>query len=247
VRDGERTFLTDWVADPSAAERVDLRLDTVFEQPEMFTISALQSVFLTVLETLQAAEGDGGVAGGDLIGVYVDADDGQLDLSRGCTDTRSADTNGAFAIKAVPGIVNSVRTIASGERVEPADRVNTQEARFQRLLANAPFQPGSATPQVLREEPLREYLDKQSRHPNRRVDAAITAADASAASQAEGAPHGARRAPSASTSSSPRTSPGRSSCRVPTRASSRPASGRHASASSTATSSATTRSSRSSM
>jgi hemolysin activation/secretion protein len=188
VRDGERTFLTDWVADPSAAERVDLRLDTVFEQPEMFTISALQSVFLTVLETLQAAEGDGGVAGGDLIGVYVDADDGQLDLSRGCTDTRSADTNGAFAIKAVPGIVNSVRTIASGERVEPADRVNTQEARFQRLLANAPFQPGSATPQVLREEPLREYLDKQSRHPNRRVDAAITAADASAASQAEGAP-----------------------------------------------------------
>lgn len=185
VRDGERTYLTDWAADASAAERLDVRLDTVFEQPEMFSVSALQAVFQAVLTTLQASEEEGGVAGGDLIGVFVDADEGQLDLSRGGLDARAADANGVFAIKAVPGIVNNVRTIAAGERVAAEDRVNTPEPRFDRLLGNAPFQPASSSPQVLREQPLRDYLDRQSRHPNRRVDAAITAAEPTPASAVE--------------------------------------------------------------
>ena len=191
VREGERTYLTDFAPGASAEDRVDLRLDTVFEQPEMLSVSALQSVFQAVLVTLQAAEGDSGVEGGDLIGVFVDADDNQLDLSRGCLDSRPADANGVFRIKVVPGIVSSVRTVASGERVSPDERVNPPYPRFDRFRANAPFQPGSETPQVLREAPLREYLDKQSRHPNRRVDAAITAAEpgqAASAAAAEGAP-----------------------------------------------------------
>ena len=180
VRNGEQTFLTDWAADACAAEAVPVRLDTVFEQPEMFSIGALQAVFQAVLVTLQSEEGDGGVPGGDLIGVFVDADDAQLDLGRGCLDIRPADANGIFAIKAVPGVVNSVRTIAAGERVAAEERVNSPYPRFDRLRENAPFQPGSETPQVLREAPLREFLDRQSRHPNRRVDAAITAAEVNA-------------------------------------------------------------------
>jgi hemolysin activation/secretion protein len=190
VKDGERTYLTDFAPGASAEDRVDLRLDTVFEQPEMLSVGALQSVFQSVLVTLQAADGDGGIPGGDLIGVFVDADDGQLDLSRGCLDSRPADSNGVFKLKVVPGIVSSVRTVASGERVSPDERVNPPYERFDRLRANAPYQPGSPTPQVLRESQLREYLDRQSRHPNRRVDAAITAAEggqSASAAAAEGA------------------------------------------------------------
>jgi hemolysin activation/secretion protein len=188
VRDGERTYLTDFAPGACAADRVDLRLDTVFEQPEMLSVSALQSVFQAILVTLQASEADGGVPGGDLIGVFVDADEGQLDLSRGCLDSRPADANGVFKIKVVPGIVSNVRTVAAGERVPNDERVSPPYARFDRFRASAPFQPASPTPQVLREEPLREYLDRKSRHPNRRVDAAITAAEPGQAASAAAAP-----------------------------------------------------------
>jgi hemolysin activation/secretion protein len=188
VRDGEHIYLTDWVADGSGAQRVDIRLDTVFEQPEMFSIGALQAVFESVLITLQSEDGAGGVPGGDLIGVFVTADDGQLDLSRGGLDVRPADADGVLAIKAVPAIVNAVRAIAAGERVDPAERVDPSYPRFDRIRERAPFLPSGEIPQVLRERPLREYLDKQSRHPNRRVDAALTAPEWSEALEAVGMP-----------------------------------------------------------
>jgi hemolysin activation/secretion protein len=187
VRDGERSYLTDWPGDFHAAERVDLRLDTVFEQPEMLSISALQAVFQSVLLTLQAEEGEGGVAGGDLLGVFVEADPGELDLARGGLDLRPAGADGVFAIHATPGIVSSVRTTASGERVPAEERANPSDPRFARILARSPFQPESDLPQVLREAPLRAFLDRQTRHPNRRVDAAVTAAEWSAALDAQGA------------------------------------------------------------
>lgn len=181
VWDGERSYLTDWPGDFHAAERVDLRLDTVFEQPEMFSISALQSVFQSVLLTLQGEEGKGGVAGGDLLGVFVEAGEGELDLARGGLDLRPAGADGVFAIQATPGIVSSVRTTASGERVPAEERANPSASRFARILGRSPFQPESERPQILREAPLRAFLDRQTRHPNRRVDAAVTAAEWSAA------------------------------------------------------------------
>lgn len=176
VRDGAGEYLTDFAPESGAADRVEIRLDTRFDQPQRFSIGALQAIFAAVTDTLQRTPQDGGVAHGDLIGVFTDADDGQLDLARGGLDIR-ADPSGEFAIKVVPGVVERIRAIALGERVEAGQRVNPAEPRFARMLGRAPFQPSSPTPQVLREEPLREYLDRQSRHPSRRVDAAITAVE----------------------------------------------------------------------
>jgi hemolysin activation/secretion protein len=177
VRDGEGSYLTDFAPRATQEDVVDLRLDTEFEQPERLSVGSLQAVFEAITLTLQKGEDEeGGVAGGDLIGFFADAENGQIDLSRGGLDVR-ADGSADFVIKVVPGIVKQARTISLGERSNADDRVNSQEPRFVRLLENAPFQPASETPQVLREAPLREYLDRQSRHPNRRVDAAITAAE----------------------------------------------------------------------
>lgn len=187
VQDGDGSYLTDFAPGAKPEDRVDLRLDTVFEQAERFSVGSLQAIFEAITVTLQKSEDEaGGVAGGDLIGVFADADGGQLDLSRGGLDVRDAGA-GDFVIKVVPGVVEQVRTIALGERADADNRVNSQEPRFTRLLEKAPFQPSSDTPQVLRERPLREYLDLQSRHPNRRVDAAITAAEPTAQAVPEGA------------------------------------------------------------
>jgi len=41
--------------------------------------------------------------------VFVEADEGVLDLARGGLDLRPADADGVFAIQATPGIVSSVR------------------------------------------------------------------------------------------------------------------------------------------
>lgn len=193
VGEGDKSFLTDWAPGAPADSAVDMSLDTVFSKPEMFSIGALQSVFESVVATLQASEDESGLWGGDLIGVFADADEGQLDLSRGCLDTRDPEkSKDEFRIKVIPGIVNTVRAVAAGERVDPEERINPPFYRFDRLLLNAPFQPGSAQPQVLRESELRDYLDRQSRHPNRRVDAAITAAEA--ATGASGQPADGRPA-----------------------------------------------------
>lgn len=179
VRAGEQTYLTDFAPGAADEDAVDLRLDTVFEKPEMLSIGAVQTAFEAVSQTLQKSADEGGVAGGDLIGAFADADAGQLDLTLGARDARKPEANNEFRIKVVPGVVNSVRARPTGERaaVEADALERIESGRFRRLVDNAPFQPKDAEPQVLRESVLRDYLDRQSRHPNRRVDAAITAAE----------------------------------------------------------------------
>lgn len=163
-------YLTDFLpgADPGDAE--EIRLDLPLPPGERISIGGLQSVMEAVLATLQSRTA---VAGGGLMGVFVDAAEGQLDMSLGGVEIAPR-PDGVFRIKVVPGIVGDLRAVAAGDRVEPEKRIDPQIRRFDRVKARSPFQPDDPTRQVLRAETLRNYLDRASRQPNRRVDAAVT-------------------------------------------------------------------------
>ena len=74
------------------------------------------------------------------------------------------------------GIVTKIRTVASGARVPAAERVNNP--KHAHILANSPIRPaakGEATRRdLLRKDELERYTYFLSRHPGRRVDAAIS-------------------------------------------------------------------------
>lgn len=163
-------YLTDFLpgADPRDAE--EIRLDLPLPPGERISIGGLQSVMEAILATLQSPRA---VEGGGLMGVYVDAADGQLDMGRGGVEIAER-PDGVFRIKVVPGIVGDVRALAAGERVDPEERVDPAIRRFDRVKARSPFQPDDPTRQVLRSRTLSDYLDRASRQPNRRVDAAVT-------------------------------------------------------------------------
>jgi hemolysin activation/secretion protein len=76
-------------------------------------------------------------------------------------------------IDVVLGVVSGVRTLASGERVPVEERVNHPAHR--RILEGSPFQPGPLEEaRLIRRDELDGYLHRVSRHPGRRVDAAVT-------------------------------------------------------------------------
>jgi len=175
VTDDGRTYLTDFAPEASESDAIDVTLEQQFGQDpsagEYFSVSALQAVMVSILQTLQSEDA---VEGGGLMGVYVDALPNQVDMSQGGTESPNR-LSKAFALKVVPGLVGGVRVVAAGERVDPEDRVDPEGARFDRLRARSPFVPGTPPRQVLRSRRLTEFLDRSSRYPGRRVDAALTA------------------------------------------------------------------------
>lgn len=72
----------------------------------------------------------------------------------------------------VTGVVNEIRTLASGDRFrDPDDRLNNP--RHRRILERSPVQPGDVNRQLLLREELDNYIYRLGRHPGRRVDVAI--------------------------------------------------------------------------
>lgn len=162
-------YLTDW--DPAASEgnTVKFMLNSV-PSGSLLSVSAIQHVMEVTLETLRADDYE-------LMGVFVDAAPMQLDMRAGGKDIRrngGADGANTFELAVIPGIVGKVRVLASGERVDESERVDPPYARFDRIRERSPFQPGDESTRVLRRGPLQDFLDRMSRHPNRRVDAAVT-------------------------------------------------------------------------
>ena len=106
-----------------------------------------------------------------LMGVWARPAPGEL--GTGLSDARQDRTE--FHIEMVTGYVSGVRTIAKGHRIDPDEAINH---RFHEEIRNkSPIQPSLSerieAASVLRRDDLDEYLYYLSRHPGRRVDAAI--------------------------------------------------------------------------
>lgn len=106
-----------------------------------------------------------------LMGVWARPAPGEL--GAGLSDARQDRTE--FHIEMVTGYVSGVRTIAKGHRIDPDEAINH---RFHEEIRNkSPIQPSLSerieAASVLRRDDLDRYLYRLSRHPGRRVDAAI--------------------------------------------------------------------------
>ncbi len=112
-----------------------------------------------------------------LIGVFVSPAPSQVDLRTGTDSRAQGQTTLTLVVRTA--IITQIRTLASGQRFAPADRINN--AAHTRLLNDAPMQP--ATPgdfgsgALLRKDKLNRYVNQKNRHPGRRVDIAVSAAD----------------------------------------------------------------------
>ncbi|NNF41978.1 MAG: ShlB/FhaC/HecB family hemolysin secretion/activation protein [Phycisphaerales bacterium] len=147
---------------------VTFRLAEVADRPlEHYHASALQTVLARVRDTL-AAEG--------LIGLYVAPDPTQITPTG--RDERPAGRT-ALRLIITTALVTDVRTLASGERIDAADRLDHPLHR--RLAARSPFasfdeERGDRRDRadLLNGDRLDAFLRRQSRHPGRRVDAALS-------------------------------------------------------------------------
>ena len=108
-----------------------------------------------------------------LIGVYVEPDPRDIDATG--RDLRPADRT-QLRILITTAIVTDMRSIGSGNRVKPDERIDN--AVHERLLRQSPIQPGDDDPKnrrdLLRRDRLDEYVYYLSRHPGRRVDVALS-------------------------------------------------------------------------
>ncbi|GAB4386928.1 MAG: hypothetical protein Kow0022_17390 [Phycisphaerales bacterium] len=86
---------------------------------------------------------------------------------------------GDLTLQILVVIVGDIKTIASGDRIAPEQRVNSP--KHARILRNSPIKPfveGQEGPRsdVIRRDVLDEYAIMLSRHPGRRVDVAVAQA-----------------------------------------------------------------------
>ena len=119
-----------------------------------------------------------------LIGVYVGPDPAQI--GRDGKDRRPEGLTTLKIIVRVAVVGPRPRTVATGSRFGPAQRINNEaHARLRRLLslqAATPGEPGSGS--LLRKNLLDEQIYRWNRHPGRRVDVAISADDGAPGSAA---------------------------------------------------------------
>ncbi len=153
---------TDYLSDVGEGTGELLELGALPEGTRL-SLAAVRSVAEGVLATLQAR---------DLMGVYVDVVGGQFDMSRGGIDLREGSTG--LMLLVVPGIVERTRVVATGERVDGGTAIDPPDRRYARIVERSPVRPGDPNARVLRRSELEDFLQRQSRHPNRRVDAAVT-------------------------------------------------------------------------
>lgn len=104
-----------------------------------------------------------------LVGVFIAPD--ELDLRTGA-DGRSTDED-PITLAIFTAIVTDVRSMASGERIDPDDRINNEKHR--RIRERSPVRADSDDPErsLVRRDQLDEYAMRLNRHPGRRVDVAL--------------------------------------------------------------------------
>jgi hemolysin activation/secretion protein len=111
-----------------------------------------------------------------LMGVFVAVDPAHIDAQG--RDLRPAGARD-LRILVSTTVVTELRTLAEGERIAPEDRID--HPLHERIRAGSPIQPylgASSQTDLLRRDLLDDYLFRLSRHPGRRVDAAVAPAEA---------------------------------------------------------------------
>lgn len=109
-----------------------------------------------------------------IIGVFVGPDRTQID-QRGEDIRPEGDTSLRLIIRTA--VVAEMRSLASGNRVDDADRINNPV--HNRILRNMPVQPsdGYSEHDLLNKKELDRYVSRLNRHPGRRVDVAVSASE----------------------------------------------------------------------
>lgn len=109
-----------------------------------------------------------------IIGVFVGPDRTQID-QRG-EDIRP-EGDGSLRLIIRTAVVAEMRSMASGQRVDDADRINNPV--HNRILRNMPIQPsdGYNDHDLLNMRKLDRYVSRLNRHPGRRVDVAVSASE----------------------------------------------------------------------
>ncbi|MGI9013147.1 MAG: hypothetical protein ACR2GY_02745 [Phycisphaerales bacterium] len=135
------------------------------DPPLLLSAGALQAVLEATRDAL---------TGRGFMAVRVIPAPGQL--GQGMRDSRPEGVT-TFELQVALGRVAEVRTLATGDRIAKENRIN--HPLHESIRARSPFQPsGSASGStLLNKHELDEYLFRMSRHPGRRVDAAIAPAD----------------------------------------------------------------------
>jgi hemolysin activation/secretion protein len=102
--------------------------------------------------------------------------DAELDVATGA-DLRDWGRN-TLRLRVITGLVTSLRTMASGDRIPLEARVDNEKHDWIREKSPfRPYRPGDDQRRdVLRKDELDNYLFRLSRHPGRRVDASISPA-----------------------------------------------------------------------
>jgi len=107
--------------------------------------------------------------------VAVHADDIDVDSGR---DLRPADRT-SMRLVILVGVAEEVRTVASGERLPPGQRLNNPLHKW--ILDESPVKPASVDPtpgaNLLRKNLLDDYVARLNRAPFRRVDIAVASAE----------------------------------------------------------------------
>ncbi len=139
---------------------VTLRLgDVGRSSPQRIYRSAIEQCYVEVVRFFNAK---------GIIGVFVVVDSKDIDASD--NDIRTDHSSLQFII--VTSTVKKVRTVATGDRVQEGDRINS--SRHREILERSPLQAGSGREDLLNKDALDEYVLRLNRQPGRRVDVAVS-------------------------------------------------------------------------
>jgi hemolysin activation/secretion protein len=147
-----------------------LRLRDLNGVPHSFHASAIQAILEAIRDQYLANH---------FMGVFVAPD--PFEINENGDDLRAGDDRSLHLVITV-GIVNQLRTVASGGRINPEKRINNPaHARIRRQSPIQPVHPGqdgadkiSTRSDLLRKDRLDDYVYWLSRHPGRRADVALS-------------------------------------------------------------------------
>lgn len=145
--------------------RKDMKLAEIAAQPETKLYgSAIKAINESIVSKMNQL---------GFFGVIVAPAQGQFDETG--NDTRG-EADQTLKISVRPGVVQDIRTVASGDRVGDAEKVNNPA--YQRIAENSPVKKDDASGgNVLNRSELDRYVQFLNRHPGRRVDVAVAAGD----------------------------------------------------------------------
>ncbi|MHC4415970.1 MAG: ShlB/FhaC/HecB family protein [Planctomycetota bacterium] len=156
-----------YVAPRDGIPSVTIRLEDVAERPtKRYYASAVQTILERIRDELSRRQ---------LLGVYVAPD--PSDIGEAGQDLRPAQRT-ALRLLITTAVVTELRTLASGDRIDASERVDNP--LHAPILGRSPIQLFAGDDKkrrdLLRKDDLDDFIFRLSRHPGRRVDAAVSAA-----------------------------------------------------------------------